>query len=84
MGLCEVRPDFHGVGLRNSGKAAAPMSQLFDMGRPPSCGEVLWRDAAKLTRAGILSLAERYSKDDGFFTLSVVPRYSETDPAQLF
>jgi len=84
MGLCEVRPDFHAVGPRNFGKAAVPMSQLFDMGKPPSFGEVLWRVAAKLTRAGILSLAERYSKDDGFFTLSVVPRYSATDPAQLF
>src|SRR5664280_1658559 len=60
------------------------MSQLFDIGRLPSFGEALWQSGAKLTRAGVFALAERHAKDDGFFTLSVVPRYSETDPAQLF
>ena len=47
-------------------------------------GEVLWRDADKATRTGLLSLAEHYSRVDGFFALTIVPRYSVVDPAGLY
>ena len=57
---------------------------LFLPERDLPLGKAIWRDAAEMTRASILSLAEQHAKADGFFALTVVPRYSEADPATLY
>jgi len=58
--------------------------QLFEPEQSVPFGEAMWRHADKATRARILSLAESYTKIDGFFALTVVPRYSRVDPADLY
>lgn len=59
-------------------------SRLFVASRPLPFGEALWQGAATSTRASILSLAEHSARLDGFFALTVVPRFCDIDPIEIY
>ena len=60
------------------------MQRLFTPPDHPHFGDLLWGGADTATRAGIMSLAERAANRDGFFALTVIPRYCPDDPSDAF